>query len=368
MKLNAAKIKKIVKNILLYTLVVFILGEFVTRVLNNFFVKGKIGSLYSYVVSNGDSWNFQPGITVIQPERYGDRSYTFNNYGYLGQNIDLNNKTRKILLLGDSVTFGLGVRYDFTYPSLVEKALNEANEIDIKYEVINLALPSYSPHDELVSLKKIGLKLQPELILLQLYMNDFQINKNNRNCNAEQPKLVRLSLSQRFFVLKELMFSNLAFLLRVRQTCQMFSHRMFHDIRRVYFPNTLNDKEPKERMEVFISCKEDQNIDGFDDIQEMYKLSKELGINFFVIFTPNEVQLFTDEYDLINKRVREFCENKNIPFSDPLNSMRSANFKEKIFCDGLHLSEIGHEFLASWLLPVVRSYLNIDKQDSNSLW
>lgn len=355
-------------KILLYIVLIFILGEFVTRVLNSYFVKGKIGLLYSYVVSDGDSWNFQPGITVIQQERYGDRSYTFNNYGYLGQNIDLNNNTRKILLLGDSVTFGLGVRYDFTYPSLVEKALNEANEIDIKYEVINLALPSYSPHDEIVSLKRIGLKLQPKLILLQIYMNDFQMNKNKQSCNIEQPNLVKVSLSQRFFILKEMVFSSSAFLQRVRQACQILTHRMLHDVRRKYFVNTLNYNEPKERKELFISCQEDRNIDGFDDIEEMYKLAKERKIDFLVVLTPNEVQLFNEDYNLINKRVHEFCESKNIPFFDPLNDMRSSNIKEKIFCDGLHLSEIGHKFLADWLLPIVKSSLNADKNTLSNSW
>ena len=124
----------------------------------------------------------------------------------------------------------------------------------------------------------------------------------------------------------------------------------------------------KERKELFVSCQEDQNIDGFDDIEEMYKLAKELNIDFFVVLTPNEVQLFTEEYDLINKRVRAFCKTKNIPFLDPTYSMRSSGNKDKIFCDGLHLSEFGHKLFTDWILPVVESNLNINKQDSNNLW
>ena len=367
MKLNTVKIKKNIKNILLYTFVVFILGEFVTRILDKYFVNGKVGSLYSYVVTNGDSWNFQPGVTVIQPERYGDRSYSLNNYGYRGRNVTLENNKRRILLLGDSITFGLGVQDSFTYSVLVENALND--KVNGDFELINLALPSYSPYDELATLKKIGLGLQPELIILQLYMNDFQEMKNqNNNVPTTTQPTIRPSISQRFFILKELIFSKSAFLRRVRQICQMFSHRMFHDFRRTHFINTLNDKEPKERMELFISNPQDQDIDGFDDIEGMYRLTKEFNINFLVVLTPNEVQLFNEDYDLINKRVRAFCERKNIPFLDPTYSMRSSGNKDKIFCDGLHLSEFGHKFFTDWILPVVESNLNINKQDSNNLW
>jgi len=363
MKLNTVKIKRIIKNILLYTLVVFILGEFVTRVLDKYFVDGKVGSLYSYVVTSGDSWNFQPNITVVQPERYGDRSYSLNNYGYRGRDIVLENNKRRILFLGDSITFGLGVKDSFVYPVLVENALNENDKVNGNFELINLALPSYSPYDELATLEKIGLGLRPELIILQLYMNDFQeMKKQNNNTPSITPPLIRLSLSQRFFILKELIFSKSAFLRRVRQICQMVTHRMFHDFRRTHFINTLNDAEPKERMELFTSHPQDQEIDGFDDVEEMYRLAKEIHINFLVVLTPNEVQLFKEDYDLINERVRTFCEQRNIPFYDPTDSMRSSNAKNNIFCDGLHLSEFGHKFFADWILPIIKNHLSADKQ------
>ena len=89
-----------VGKILLCIVLIFTLGEFATRILDKYFVNGKVGSLYSYVVTNGDSWNFQPSVTVIQPERYGDRSYSLNNYGYRGRNVILENNKRRILCLG----------------------------------------------------------------------------------------------------------------------------------------------------------------------------------------------------------------------------------------------------------------------------
>lgn len=114
-------------------------------------MKLNAAKIKKYVVTDGDSWNFQPSVTVIQSERYGGRSYSLNYYGYRGRNVILENKKRRILLLGDSITFSLGVNNSFCYSVLIENALNETAKVNSNFELINLALHSYPPHDELTA-------------------------------------------------------------------------------------------------------------------------------------------------------------------------------------------------------------------------
>ena len=72
-----------------------------------------------------------------------------NNIGFRCHNIKEKNKKR-IACLGASPTFGWGVKYEDTYPVVIEKTLKEKN-IDI--EVINAGEIGYSSYQGLNLLK-----------------------------------------------------------------------------------------------------------------------------------------------------------------------------------------------------------------------
>ena len=81
------------------------------------------------------------------------------------------NADHKILLLGDSVSWGDGVEMNQSYPFLLEKMLNR-NYPEKNIEVINSAVPGYSTFQQLIYLKKYGLKLKPDIIIHQFCLND----------------------------------------------------------------------------------------------------------------------------------------------------------------------------------------------------
>ena len=72
-------------------------------------------------------------------------------------------------------------------------------------------------------------------------------------------------------------------------------------------------------------------------------------MKLLVILSPNEIQLFKSDYDIINNRVYNYCNKNNIMFYDPLSDFRHLESKAKLFNDGLHLSEKGHQVLADLL-------------------
>jgi len=118
------------------------------------------------------------GKTFIEKKIFGEgykvliNSKGLRDYKY---SYKRSNNSFRILVLGDSFTFGMGVSLDNTFPKVLEKKLNNGS-IDIKYEVINSGVPAYSTYQELGFLKKQGLMYNPDIIILAFYHNDIPEN------------------------------------------------------------------------------------------------------------------------------------------------------------------------------------------------
>jgi len=94
----------------------------------------------------------------------------FREYDY-----QKNNKTR-ILILGDSTSFGNGVELEDSYPELLRQNFNE------EVEIINLGVPGYGINNEYLYYMNEGIKYNPDIVLLQFTLNDWgthQISEDN---------------------------------------------------------------------------------------------------------------------------------------------------------------------------------------------
>lgn len=80
--------------------------------------------------------------------------------------------TFRIVVLGDSVTFGHGALYETSYPYLLEQRLREWRP-DVKWEVWNLGVPGYNTAQELAYLEEIGDRYAPDLVVVGFFLNDF---------------------------------------------------------------------------------------------------------------------------------------------------------------------------------------------------
>jgi len=88
--------------------------------------------------------------------------------------------------------------------------------------------------------------------------------------------------------------------------------------------------------------------------------------DFIVIYSPNEVQLFSNDYDFINERISAFLERSGITYIDPLEMLRKTEEKEKLFVDGLHYNPRGHAEIAGLLLPGIEKRLLLRSSDDNA--
>lgn len=79
---------------------------------------------------------------------------------------------RRVLVLGDSFTFGNGVLDDETYPAVLEALLRDAG---IPAEVLNAGVQGYSVHQEAAWLAERGFALDPDVVIVGFYANDVTI-------------------------------------------------------------------------------------------------------------------------------------------------------------------------------------------------
>jgi hypothetical protein len=84
--------------------------------------------------------------------------------------------TFRILVLGDSVTFGHGSVYEHTYPYLIEQRL-KAWRPDVDWQVWNAAVPGYNTSQELAHLVEVGPRFDPDLVIVGFYENDLLDNR-----------------------------------------------------------------------------------------------------------------------------------------------------------------------------------------------
>lgn len=106
--------------------------------------------------------------------------------------------TTRILIVGDSVTFGWGVNGSETYPSILEQKLeSELPERDI--EVINAGVPGTGVKDFYLYLKHKGLKYQPDIVVTSFTNVNWRSNKESysQHKRAEEKVKREYNLSEK---------------------------------------------------------------------------------------------------------------------------------------------------------------------------
>lgn len=78
----------------------------------------------------------------------------------------------RIVALGDSNTFGWGVREDEAWPAVLERLLNESLADARRFEVLNLGIPTYDSIQEAEILRRLGPTLDPDFVVVLYDPND----------------------------------------------------------------------------------------------------------------------------------------------------------------------------------------------------
>jgi len=99
-----------------------------------------------------------------------------NSLGFRSPEPDQSDDARRVLFLGDSITFGSELPAGTTWPELLAIRLESR---DPRFDVQNLALSGYDVVQELAVLEHRGLTLSPELVVIGLCLNDVGVVSAN---------------------------------------------------------------------------------------------------------------------------------------------------------------------------------------------
>ena len=81
--------------------------------------------------------------------------------------------TYRIMMLGDSTTFGWGLPLEDTAPKVLERQLNEAEAAqERKFEVINAGVGNYDTVQEVTYYETRGRAFHPDMVILVYFIND----------------------------------------------------------------------------------------------------------------------------------------------------------------------------------------------------
>ncbi len=127
----------------------------------------------------------RPGFFLSDPERVERLAPNYDGW-FAGVPVHINSlgfrdsreyalpkapNTFRIIVLGDSVTFGHGSVYEHTYPRLLEQRL-KAWRPSVDWQVWNLGVPGYDSAQELTTLLSDGPRFQPDLVVVGFLQND----------------------------------------------------------------------------------------------------------------------------------------------------------------------------------------------------
>lgn len=129
---------------------------------------------YLYGEFNPDlRYTLQKGLKNIRINYPGKLDYMFstNSEGFRGPEWDMSPARRNVLLLGDSFGFGWGVAWGETIGQVLEKRLQE---VDPRYQVINLAMSGYSINSVVRSFELYRDRFNPESVVYVFCPNDIE--------------------------------------------------------------------------------------------------------------------------------------------------------------------------------------------------
>lgn len=160
--------------IVIVFLVILALGEVMIRVYLNFNTAYDIEMTKYALNLKNDSDNKLIGH-VHRPNKsmeLMDVMVDINSDGHRDKEYPIEKGDKyRILFLGDSLTFGWGVKQEETFATLIEENLNS----DSPTEVINFGTGNYNTEQEVNLFLEKGLKYNPDKVVLFYFINDAEI-------------------------------------------------------------------------------------------------------------------------------------------------------------------------------------------------
>ncbi|MBI3871494.1 MAG: SGNH/GDSL hydrolase family protein [candidate division Zixibacteria bacterium] len=133
-------------------------------------------------------WRYRPGQTIkrgfLAPGTYRINSRGFRTPEYAESKPG---GTQRVLCLGESTTFGVGIADEGVWPRALERQLNALDPQKRRWEVLNLAVTDYTSHQGLILARRELPRLRPDLVLINFSWADHQEAAGKTDAELSMP-------------------------------------------------------------------------------------------------------------------------------------------------------------------------------------
>ncbi len=282
------------------------------------------------VVRGAQVFAFKPHATGVFPGSVDSKrmfSYRTNDHGLRERDRPAKAPgTKRVLVMGDSYTWGYAIAEEEAYPQVAERLLAERGRSDI--EVINGGIPDYNSRQERALLQQLIPTYQPDAVFLSYVVNDAEPS----TAMPTPPEEVYRH-SRSWFVTE----------VAERLNRRLFRHRVLPSAKDNVGSNYLDGFE-----EGSVKWR-----DSREAIGQMRDLSAAAGAPFTILMLPDFTQPFDESYAYrkIHNAVASWGRELNIPEFDLLTTTFRGQNHEAFWVpwDG-HPNADAHRKIAEFLV------------------
>ncbi|MBM4048232.1 MAG: SGNH/GDSL hydrolase family protein [Planctomycetes bacterium] len=340
-------------------LIVFALAEAVLRTFNFTFALTDLharfpgAGLARYSQKHPDwFWELKP-LMVMGDDRRG-LTYEINRLGFRGVREWLPKKpkdTLRVLCLGDSCTFGLGVKFEDCYTVRLEALLN-APGASQRFEVLNAGSPGYSSYQGWRILEKQLADFEPDVVTFYFGKNEAEaaFAYSDKDQNALRAFRLRAALDKS----------------RVYQLCSWLVALKLRAVARLRgVPYGATDEKTwhevnRGRRPGLVRVSHDEFV---ENARNIIALGRRHGFKVFLLTYPYATTLNEEEWrkyhplpliPAYNTRLRALAEQENVLLVDLQRVLAQRN-DPTLFLKGdpIHPTPKGHDLIAQELLRAV---------------
>lgn len=232
---------------------------------------------------------------------------------------------KRILVVGDSFVFGIGVR--------AEQRLTEVLEaMEPSWRVDNLGMSGWGIDLMLRGIEHIGPKARPDVIVVAVYTDDFRrVVPNYPGIGFPIPKY---ELKDGTLVTKP-----------YPSTTGWRRLRVFQLLRHLYW-NYIGDSNRLDLNEALLDL--------------MIEMSARQGSQLVVMFLPGKVDTYGDS--IRRGFLRDWTGRRQIPYADLTGPLRAAGVKNAYIAGNLHWSSVGHQIAAEALRDLLNTTIGLTER------